>query len=1391
MLSAQTANAQNYSSLTALQSAIQQISAQISSLGSIIGLGQASTSAAANIDPKGYFDVANCSVFAGWACDANDYGKALTINFYADGLPGQGGIFVGAVSANATREAAVGSLCGNNTNHGFSYTVPDSLKDGKQHTIYAYAINTPTGNNPLLSTNGKQIQCSPYYCTAENQTISASKPCCSGLVLSNSTSAAQCIKPNICGNGICETNETISSCPKDCCNSPMSSRLQAQIAAVNAQLAQNSSLALQQQIAALQSQLNILQSCGNVSNANLTVSLDPNSPKSRNIIADSKRNIVGAALLTFDANAGNTDVLVSAVNANFTVAGASTVSNAYVAPKTAYLYDDSGVLIGTASPDDKGRAVFTNLNYTIGKNTAKTFSIRFDDTLAAPNGSTGIANTDGQEYVATVPTGGISFQSNGINGTNSGSATSNAALAYAQGPIFTLSSINASPNQPSTISATFNIQVQAVTNDIYIPEKAAFEVDYEKNGTVYNTAGSMSNTSYYVSNVSYIQPAGTSASSNGYYYKISQGTSVTFIVNAKYVTTDPASGTYDLRIHGIEWNHTGNTSQDVYSGYMAGDPMWASQSIYLQGAGSSPVCGNNICETGETNSNCPKDCPVQSISCNQLCKNKNYASGYCDSQIVFPGTSALLCNGTNLFSVGWTQDCHGSTNDSASKDCCCSSDNTCAKAGETFSDPSRQCCSGLAKTISPWQTDCLGYTQSSAATDCIGSGTLYTCTASQTCPTLIPVAMPICADGSTPVAYNDSNGCFAGYNCKTPAPSCGNGACETWENAVNCPQDCPGNNNVVEISPYDSDVKSCTAASGKVYATTGVSDYARWFIWNGCSNQKSYNVPAGKSLILSAYGDTSMCPGPNFTLYEYRGSDWTKVAQVNVSGSTPVPGSSWIANLNNYLYAPSASKIKIVAGNCFYLKIFAGDTASLNNVSTKPLPLLNTLPVCGNGKCESGENSSNCPKDCGITSCTIKNNGCDYVSGWATYDCAKEGGSFVIDHCDSGCMPVGKCVQTTCTTGSGTGCPTNQVCANGTCVSACTGGTCAKEIDSGTLDMVVAKQLDGVSQPFTAHAAAVIPNTNSAWTHIKNGGGTNIPWVWNTADGDNTTALKDKNETYVFERQFDSFGSDVSPVSATLVMAADNNYSVSLNGSAVANCSGTDGFKQTRTCQLTNLQPGNALDITVTNTKDGYTANPAGLTYKLILSGKQTNPACNSSLTGDACTKAGGQTICGAYSTQCVAPTNGWTACGGGGTIACYCQCPTPVVGGNCTYKTFPGTCTIVTNNGSAGFNYRFTPSGTPDISGTFLQSVGQISPYNGTASSWPSSAGTTSCSLSVITGGTCTPINVGFPAITSVSIPVTTSTSGKVSDALKSSISSMAASLGQIIGQLGALLGK
>ncbi|MBI2628136.1 MAG: hypothetical protein HYW71_01715, partial [Candidatus Niyogibacteria bacterium] len=60
-------------------------------------------------NPKGYLDGADCNVISGWACDADDYNQSLNVHLYKDGPAGSGTGITSSITANQSREPAVGA----------------------------------------------------------------------------------------------------------------------------------------------------------------------------------------------------------------------------------------------------------------------------------------------------------------------------------------------------------------------------------------------------------------------------------------------------------------------------------------------------------------------------------------------------------------------------------------------------------------------------------------------------------------------------------------------------------------------------------------------------------------------------------------------------------------------------------------------------------------------------------------------------------------------------------------------------------------------------------------------------------------------------------------------------------------------------------------------------------------------------------------------------------------------------------------------------------------------------------------------------------------------------------------------------------------------------------
>lgn len=166
-----------------------------------------------------------------------------------------------------------------------------------------------------------------------------------------------------------------------------------------------------------------------------------------------------------------------------------------------------------------------------------------------------------------------------------------------------------------------------------------------------------------------------------------------------------------------------------------------------------------------------------------------------------------------------------------------------------------------------------------------------------------------------------------------------------------------------------------------------------------------------------------------------------------------------------------------------------------------------------------------------------------------------------------------------------TECPEGQVLVDGTCQSPENPQLCTVEIVSDTSATVKEK----------GAFAKVLTFIHSAWTATIPG----ATWIW----GDDPVADPTIEETQTFENKFGFLG---TVTSATLEVASDNDHSAVVNGNTAHN--GGSTFAAATSYDVTSeiLQGNNLLDIAVTNlavTGSDYTANPAGVKYKLTIRG--------------------------------------------------------------------------------------------------------------------------------------------------------------------------------------------
>ena len=116
-------------------------------------IGSGTVTITANRDPVGCLDSvktgAGTITLTGWTYDPDASSASLVVHVYVGGPAGTG-TKVGEATANVTRDD-VNTAYGISGKHGFSFTIDltDTGISGSQ-TVYVYAINNKSGNNPLI-----------------------------------------------------------------------------------------------------------------------------------------------------------------------------------------------------------------------------------------------------------------------------------------------------------------------------------------------------------------------------------------------------------------------------------------------------------------------------------------------------------------------------------------------------------------------------------------------------------------------------------------------------------------------------------------------------------------------------------------------------------------------------------------------------------------------------------------------------------------------------------------------------------------------------------------------------------------------------------------------------------------------------------------------------------------------------------------------------------------------------------------------------------------------------------------------------------------------------------------------------------------------------------------
>ena len=479
----------------------------------------------------------------------------------------------------------------------------------------------------------------------------------------------------------------------------------------------------------------------------------------------------------------------------------------------------------------------------------------------------------------------------------------------------------------------------------------------------------------------------------------------------------------------------------------------------------SAVCGDGVCESGETTSNCPQDCRcTQSSDCGnqETCNPSSCINGQCTLPEM---PKPPVCpSGDGSVTLNPYPDCNW--NFSACSAVC--GDGVC-ESGEANTrpvcNPGEMCPDYIIAGTCP--QDCVtGGGECTTSADCGNQETCnpWTCVYNQCIPPPM-TSPPACPNGGGPVTQKLYPDC--GWNYSACSAVCGDGVCESGETTSNCPQDCRctqssdcGNQEtcnpsscingqciVAEMAmpicpngetgqPFMNPYPNCNWNYSSCVATKNLSFCLSD---SDCGNQTSCYPPKCSFGICLFKAGMTMQPCSSAVWNDYPTCKWDNSSCVQNPISCPAP-------------------------NCIG-QYFTGQNDSTG------CPIIKCA-VCGNGVCEPGETISSCPSDCRmptddlcshfrcglgnicskgkcVRSLSCGNRKCESnlneTSVSCPYDCPGCGDgnceSYLgetVSNCPIDCHLVG---NELC---KGVTCPIGQICSNGTCVHSlvCGNGVC-------------------------------------------------------------------------------------------------------------------------------------------------------------------------------------------------------------------------------------------------------------------------------------------------------------------------------------------------------------
>ncbi|MCO4761047.1 MAG: hypothetical protein KC502_06050 [Myxococcales bacterium] len=448
------------------------------------------------------------------------------------------------------------------------------------------------------------------------------------------------------------------------------------------------------------------------------------------------------------------------------------------------------------------------------------------------------------------------------------------------------------------------------------------------------------------------------------------------------------------------------------------EPGEDEKSCPLDCGNKPPKCGNGKCELGESQKSCPQDCGSKPPFCGDgqctkgetplNCKQDCKAYSFCGNGKCEPGETAANCK----------------------KDCATKPADPIACAQKHCPKEFALClgqtqCAQLVKCFAGCGTDesCLNKCASSAGdVPPPGFMVLSQCAQKSGCGG----EQPQCGDGKCEGPEENAKSCpvdcqqppFCGNGkCESPMesakscpkdcakPFCGNGKCDPGESSLNCAKDCGGGSDVLKCAQKTcgSAYKKCAGSKSCANALSCLAKCTTSQCMQGCA--------------LSAQGD--------FQTFIALAQCAQKAGCLSGGGGQCGDGKCSDGE------SPQTCPQDCSPNKC-------GDGHCTPGETPQNCPKDCKKNQCGDGKCNfPNETSQNCPKDCKNASLTCKNScGKKAPNCWCDNQCEQMGDCCPDKKLYCGAASQcgnGKCEPGETTQSCAKDCPPKPVCGNGLC----------------------------------------------------------------------------------------------------------------------------------------------------------------------------------------------------------------------------------------------------------------------------------------------------------------------------------------------------------------------